>query len=108
MIRAANMKGLHFGVLVAGLLAGCASQPVVLPTPPAPPAVVLCAPESEMTAPEAQPERPTGIYSQRQVALFVEQLHRWGSRGWKKLAAVRAEGIDCVDRAAVRAGGKAR
>ena len=102
------MRGAFFGVLVAGVLAGCAAAPVALPPPPQVPPVVVCAPESEMTAPEARPERPAGSYSQRQVALFIEQLHRWGSRGWKKLAAVRAEGIDCVDRAAVRAGGKVR
>lgn len=102
------MRGAFFGGLVAGVLAGCASAPVALPPPPQVPPLVVCAPELEMTAPEAQPERPAGDYSQRRVALFIEQLHRWGSRGWKKLAAARAEGIDCVDRATVRTSGKAR
>lgn len=92
---------------VAAGLASCAAAPS--PTmPPADPAPVLCATPAGQTEPETEPDRPAGTYSQRAVAAYIEQLHRWGTRGWEKVAAVRAWSMDCVDRAAVRAGGPAR
>lgn len=94
--------------LIAASVAGCTAN-----RPDMPPAIqvapsVLCAAPGEMTTPEARPEKPHGDYTQRDVALFIEQLHRWGQRGWKRLAAVRAWSMGCVDRAAVRAGGQVR
>lgn len=95
-------------VLLAAGLAGCAAHQVELPPAPSVPPAMVCAAPGEMTSAEGQPERPTGKYTQRAVALYIESLHRWGARGWERLAAVRAWSKDCVDRAAVRAGGKAR
>lgn len=82
-------------VLLVGL-AGCAATPAPEP-PPAPPIVnlVACSAPVGMTEPEAVPERPTGDYTQRDVALYVQALHRWGSRGWQRLAAVRDDATHC-------------
>lgn len=76
-------------------LAGCAAQPPE--PPPAPPIVTLvaCAAPAAMTEPEAAPERPAGDYTQRDVALYVQALHRWGGRGWQRLAAVRDDAARC-------------
>ncbi|WP_151208985.1 hypothetical protein [Bordetella petrii] len=92
---------------VTAALAGCAGAPAS-PPPPTDPAPVLCAASAGQTELEARPDKPTGTYSQRAVAAYIEQLHRWGTRGWEKVAAVRAWSNDCVDRAAVRAGSPAR
>lgn len=87
--------------LLVLLLAGCAGQSVPPPRP-APLGVVLCALPSQVAA-EPEPVRPTGPqYTQRDVALYIERLHRWGSRGWARLEAAHAWSNDCVERAAVR------
>jgi len=94
--------------LVLGL-AGCAATPEPAPQPPAPlPAPVVCALPAGMSEPEPPPQRPEGEYTQRDVAEFVAELHRWGSRGWEKLARARHWSQDCVDGTAVRDGGGPR
>lgn|SRR5690554_5998173 len=98
------MKG--WLIVLAVLLAGCGSQPAI--PPPAPVVVVLCAVPGEMTLSEAEPVRPAGDYTQRQVALYLGELHRWGSGGWERLEAVRAWSNDCVDRATLGAGAEPR
>lgn len=95
-------------LVLAADLAGCATHQVEQPPAPSVPPAVVCAAPGEMTTVEGQPERPAGKYTQRDVALYIESLHRWGAHGWERVAAVRAWSKDCVDRAAVRAGGKAR
>ncbi|WP_152662870.1 hypothetical protein [Halomonas sp. HG01] len=91
--------------LLALLLTACASTPEPLPEPLATP--VVCAPGPGMTEDEASPDKPAGEYTQRDVARYVAEVHQWGSRGWTKLARVRQWSRDCVDRAAVRDGGRA-
>lgn len=95
-------------VAVLLMLAGCASSPEPVPRPEPLPAPVLCALPEGQTVQEPEPERPTGDYSQRDVALYMERLHRWGSRGWTRLAAAREWSDNCVDGTAVRDGGEAR
>ncbi|SFT74016.1 hypothetical protein [Halomonas saccharevitans] len=92
-------------LLVVLILAGCASAPAPPPEPP--PRAVVCAPGPGMTEDEASPDKPAGEYTQRDVARYMAEVHQWGSRGWKKLARVRQWSRDCVDRAAVRDGGRA-
>lgn len=101
------MKMMIAGALVL-LLSGCASSPESLPSPEPLPAPVLCALPEGQTIQEPAPERPVGDYTQRDVALYIERLHRWGNRGWTRLAAAREWSDNCVDRAAVRDGGEAR
>jgi hypothetical protein len=77
-------------------LSGCAQQPSE-PLPP-PPAINLymCAAPAGMTAPERQPLRPVGDYTQDDVALYITDLHHWATRGWLKLARVREHADKCV------------
>lgn len=87
-------------------LAGCASAPE--PTPPLPlPPPVVCAPGAGMTEIEAEPGKPGGDYTQRDVARYITALHQWGSRGWERMRTVREWSRDCVDGATVRDGGRA-
>lgn len=91
--------------LVSLTLTGCLATAV--PEVPPAPTPVVCAASAALTEQESEPLRPTGQYTQRAVALYIKQLHRWGTRGWDKLAATRSWSQRCVDRATVRAGGQA-
>lgn len=81
---------------VGALLAACGSRPPE-PLPP-PPAINLymCAAPTGMTAPERQPLRPMGDYTQDDVALYITDLHHWATRGWLKLSRVREHAEKCV------------
>lgn len=90
------MKGLPLLPIAAGL-AACTSTPDAPPAlPPVMVAPVVCAAPVGMTVAEAAPERPEGDYTQRDVALYVESLHRWGHRGWLRLARVREHAAECL------------
>lgn len=95
-------------VLAVLAVAGCAATPEPMPRPAPVPAPVLCALPEGQAVPEPEPERPAGSYTQRDVALYIERLHRWGSRGWVRLSAAREWSENCVDRAAVRDSGATR
>lgn len=95
-------------VLVVLALTGCAAAPEPMPRPEPMPTPVLCALPDGQAVQEPEPERPAGEYTQRDVALYIERLHRWGSRGWMRLTAAREWSENCVDRAAVRDSGAAR
>lgn len=87
-------------VLLLLLLAGCATREA--PPPPAPPplpAPVLCAAPVGMTGQEPEPDRPAGDITQRDVAAYLVELHRWGWRGWRRLAGVRAHAEACASNA---------
>lgn len=75
-------------------LAACSSTPAERPTLPA---ITLyqCAAPAGMTAPERQPLRPVGNYTQGDVALYITDLHHWATRGWLKLARVREHATRC-------------
>lgn len=82
-------------LLAAGLSAGCAQQPAEPPEPAPIVNLVSCAAPAGMTESEPEPDRPEGDYTQRDVALYIESLHRWGSRGWLRLARVRDHAEHC-------------
>ncbi|WP_144981141.1 hypothetical protein [Halomonas sp. C22] len=82
-------------VAAGALLAACSSTPGALPTPP-PVNIYQCAAPAGMTAPERQPLRPVGNYTQEDVALYITDLHHWATRGWLKLARVREHADKCV------------
>tara|TARA_R110001606_G_scaffold212691_1_gene360462 strand:- start:20528 stop:20845 length:318 start_codon:yes stop_codon:yes gene_type:complete len=79
-------------------LAACSSTPPALPTPPSI-NVYECAAPAGMTAPERQPLRPVGNYTQNDVALYITDLHHWATRGWLKLARVREHADKCAQSA---------
>lgn len=83
--------------LLALLLTACSTRPEPPPEPPPQPAPVLCAAPAGMTAPEPEPVRPADDATQRDVAGYVTELHRWGSRGWQQLKAVRHHGMQCAE-----------
>ncbi|MCC5811188.1 MAG: hypothetical protein JJU06_12535 [Ectothiorhodospiraceae bacterium] len=90
-----------------GLLAGCASQPEPLPpativTPP-----VVCEVPAGLTAGDDEPARPQGEYTQRDVAEYVVELHRWGASGWARVEAIEAWSEGCVRRERLRTGQQA-
>ncbi|ATG73666.1 hypothetical protein AN401_07185 [Zobellella denitrificans] len=70
------------------VLTGCTSRPAPLPEPAPLPAPILCAAPAAMTEHEPMPRAPRGDYTQQEVALYLLALHRWGSRGWQRLAAI--------------------
>lgn len=78
-------------------LAGCSTTPEPIPAPERMPTPVVCDLEQGMTKPEPEPKRPTGDYSQRHVSDYVARLHRWGNRGWEKLAAARQRNERCKE-----------
>ncbi|GEK71581.1 MULTISPECIES: hypothetical protein [Halomonas] len=75
-------------------MAGCNATPERPATPPAP---IVCAAPVGMTGQAPEPDRPQGEYMQRDVALYLSELHGWGKRGWKALAAVRRHASRCID-----------
>ncbi|WP_085919077.1 hypothetical protein [Halomonas sp. CSM-2] len=86
-------------IIAAGATLGaCGSTPPELPQPPAI-NVYQCVTPAGMTAPEPQPKRPRGEYTQDDVALYITELHRWGTRGWLKLARVREHADQCANSA---------
>ncbi|WIX34946.1 hypothetical protein QO259_10010 [Salinicola sp. JS01] len=82
------------------LLVGCESTPA-LPPPVIDnqPPVVVCAIPAGMTEREAEPAKPLGDYSQRDVGNYITALHQWGSRGWLRLAQVDQRSQECQARA---------
>lgn len=85
---------LFCGLLVLLLIAGCDSTP---DRPEPPPTPIVCAAPAGMTAQQTEPDRPQGEYTQGDVALYVTDLHRWGSQGWERLSAVRRHAANCID-----------
>lgn len=86
------------GMLIA--LAGCATTPAPLPEPPPAEVVVVCATPAGMTEIEARPAAPRGEeYSQRDVARYIQALHRHATRGWLRVESIRAYARDCQQRA---------
>lgn len=83
------------------LLAGCSTTP---DPPPMPPAPVLCVVPDKMTDQDDKPARPTGDYSQKDVADYIKRLHRWGSQGWLKIKSIDRWSSDCVHREGLRTG----
>ncbi|WP_421864373.1 hypothetical protein [Marinobacter adhaerens] len=82
----------------AFVLAGCGTTPKLIPAPERMPGPVVCDLKLGMTKPEPEPVRPTGDYTQRHVSDYVARLHRWGGRGWEKLAAARQRNEKCKER----------
>lgn len=87
-------------VLMVAMLSGCASTPD--PVPPVLPAPVLCLVPGEMTGSQARPEKPTGDYSQQDVADYLNELHRWAITGWLKVQSIKQWSDDCVHRERLR------
>lgn len=85
------------------LVAGCASQPEALPPAQMTPAPVVCEVPAGMVAGESEPARPRGEYTQRDVAAYLIELHRWGAAGWARLRAVEMWSDGCVQRERLRA-----
>lgn len=81
------------------LLTGCATREPPPPEPPPLPAPVLCAPSVGATEQEPAPDRPAENATQRDVALYLTALHRWGWRGWRRLESVREQADDCASNA---------
>lgn len=79
----------------AFVMAGCGTTPERIPAPERMPSPVVCDLKQGMTKPEPEPVRPTGDYSQRHVSDYIARLHRWGTRGWEKLAAARQRNEQC-------------
>lgn len=88
---------LVFAVML--LNSGCTTREPPPPEPPPLPAVVLCAPSVGATEPEPEPDRPGESATQQDVALYLIDLHRWGWRGWRRLASVRAHAEACTSNA---------
>lgn len=79
-------------------LSGCAQKPSE-PLPPPAINLYMCAAPAGMTAPERQPLRPVGDYTQEDVALYITDLHHWATRGWLKLSRVREHADKCAQSA---------
>lgn len=88
---------LIIGALAA--LAACSSTPPAPLTPPPAINIYECAAPAGMTAPERQPLRPLGNYTQDDVALYITDLHHWATRGWLKLSRVREHADKCAQSA---------
>ncbi|MDY7117143.1 hypothetical protein RAN53_12380 [Halomonas sp. SSL-5] len=84
--------------MVMLLNAGCATREAPPPEPPLP-TPVLCAAPAGMTGQEPGPDRPEGEITQRDVAAYLIELHRWGWRGWRRLESVRAHAEACASNA---------
>ncbi len=76
-------------------LSGCSSTPPRPAEPPPLPAPILCAAPPGMTEAQAEPDRPAGELTQRDVASYLLALHRWGWRGWRQLQGVRDYAAQC-------------
>ncbi|WP_328184647.1 hypothetical protein [Marinobacter sp. OP 3.4] len=85
-------------LVLAFAMAGCGTTPEPIPTPEHMPAPVVCDLNQGITKPEPEPVRPTGDYTQRHVSDYVARLHRWGSRGWEKLASARQRNERCKEK----------
>lgn len=92
---------------LVGLLAGCASAPEPLPPATIVPPPVVCEVPAGLAAGEDEPARPTGDYTQRDVAEYVVDLHRWGAAGWARVEAIEAWSEGCVRRERLRTGQQA-
>lgn len=84
----------------ACLLTACESVP-----PPPPPVIdnqppmMVCAIPAGMTEREAEPAKPLGDYSQRDVGSYITALHQWGSRGWLRVDRIDQRSRECQARA---------
>jgi len=81
--------------IMAVTLTGCASLDQ---GPARAPVIAVCAVDPGHTRQEPEPERPMGEFSQRDIAVYIADLHKWAVRGWKKLQHVREDNADCVAR----------
>ncbi|MDC8804231.1 hypothetical protein PRZ61_12340 [Halomonas pacifica] len=82
------MTVIGFAMMAVLDLGGCARTEPLPEPPPLPPPIVCAAPVA-MTAQDPAPLAPHGTDSQREVALYLLALHRWGVQGWQRLAAIR-------------------
>lgn len=94
-----SITAIGIAVMAVLDLAGCTPVPPAPPAPPPLPATVVCAVPLAMTEREPMPLAPHGTDSQQEVALYLLALHRWGVRGWQRLAAIRDDSERCRDSA---------
>ena len=74
-------------LVIALLLAGCASQP----PRPVPPEYVRVAPSAALLEIEAEPVAPDADTStQRDAARYLSELHEWAERGWARVLEIKA------------------
>ncbi|OLO06864.1 hypothetical protein BTW08_15325 [Salinicola sp. MH3R3-1] len=99
--RRAEIVRVIVAIITVALLTACESVPTSTPPPVIDnePPVVICAIPAGMTESKAEPSKPIGNYSQRDVGLYLQALHRWGSRGWLRLARVDERSRECQARA---------
>lgn len=88
----------RLALVAMALLVGCGTSPQHRPPPPSEPTPVLCAVPAGLTAPQPEPDRPRGTYSQRDVALYLIDLHAWGKAGWTRVEAIDQDNRDCRQR----------
>ncbi|MDF1691756.1 MAG: hypothetical protein P1U47_05260 [Zhongshania sp.] len=70
-------------ILILLILAGCAAQqPDVLPVP------IYCQVPAGLLVQSVMPATPTGNYTQRDVADYINQLYYYAVSGWDRVQAV--------------------
>lgn len=71
-------------ILLFWLLCGCSTQPQITVDP----APVMCQVPAGLLADEPMPKAPRGDYTQRDVALYINDLHEWGDRAVQRVKAI--------------------
>ena len=66
------------------LLCGCSTQPQITVEP----VPVMCQVPAGLLVEEPMPKAPRGDYTQRDVALYINDLHEWGDRAVKRVTAI--------------------
>ena len=97
--RRAEIARVIVAIVTIALLGACSSTPTPPPVIDNQPPVVVCAIPAGMTEHEAEPARPIGDYTQRDVAGYITALHHWGSRGWLRVARIDQRSQECQARA---------
>lgn len=85
-------------LLMIILITGCALRPEPHPVAPVVLAPIMCEVPAGLTAIENEPQRPSGNYTQRDVAEFIVLLHRWGVAGWTRVGTISDWSDECVRR----------